>query len=130
VTDETERRVPLIEERARIEKRTVERKRLAIRTATTEREQVLSDSLRREQVDIRRVAVNQEIDATPGVREEGDVIIIPIVEERAVVVKRLVLVEELHIQRKVLQELVEIPVTLRSTEVSVDSQASSTDEDT
>jgi uncharacterized protein (TIGR02271 family) len=119
----------LVEERARIEKRMVERKRVTIRTATTESQQVLSDVLRREQVDIRRVAVNQEVDTIPNVREEGDVVIIPIVEERAVLVKHLVLVEELHVQRKVLEEQVQVPVTLRSTEVSVDSQNSAKSED-
>lgn len=130
MSDETERRIPLVEERARIEKREVERNRVTIRTATTEHHQVLAEALRREKADIRRVAVNQEIDAMPGVRTEGDVTIIPIVEERAVLVKRLVLVEELHVQRKVEQEVVEVPVTLHSTEVFVDSTPSSRDEDT
>lgn len=126
MSDETERRVPLVEERARIDKRVVERDHVTIRTAITESQQVLSDALRREQVDIRRVAVNQEVDAIPGIREEADVIIIPIVEERAVLIKRLVLVEELHVQRKVLEEPVQVPVSLRST---VESQDSSNDED-
>ena len=129
MSDETERRVPLVEERARIDKRVVERDHVTIRTAITESQQVLSDALRREQVDIRRVAVNQEVDAIPGIREEADVIIIPIVEERAVLIKRLVLVEELHVQRKVLEEPVQVPVSLRSTEVFVESQDSSNDED-
>jgi uncharacterized protein (TIGR02271 family) len=130
VSDETEQRVPLVEERARIEKQVVERNRLKIRTATAESRQVLSDALRREQVEVRRVPVNQEVDAVPNVREEGDVIIVPVVEERAVLVKRLVLVEELHILRKVLQETIEVPVTLRSTEVFVDSKNSSNGDDT
>nr|WP_298720556.1 YsnF/AvaK domain-containing protein [uncultured Steroidobacter sp.] len=129
MSDETERRVPLVEEWARIDKRVVERDRVTIRTAITESQQVLSDALRRERVDIRRVAVNQEVDAIPGIREEADVIIIPIVEERAVLIKRLVLVEELHVQRKVLEEPVQVPVSLRSTEVFVESQDSSNDED-
>jgi uncharacterized protein (TIGR02271 family) len=130
VSDEPERRIPLVEERARIEKRVVERNRVRIRTAMTESQQVLSDALRREQVDIRRVAVNQEVDAIPSVREQGDVVIIPIVEERVVLVKHLVLVEELHVQRKVVHEQVEVPVNLRSTEVFVESQNSANGEDT
>lgn len=56
--------------------------------------------------------------------------IIPIVEERAVLVKHLVLVEELHVQRKVLQEPVQVPVTLRATEVFVEPQNSPNGEDT
>lgn len=130
MSDEPEQRIPLVEERARIEKRVVERNRVSIRTATTERQQVLSDTLRGEELDIRRVAVNQQIDAIPSVREEGDVVIIPIVEERAVLVKHLVLVEELHVRRKLLHEPIEVPVTLRSTEVFVEPQNSPKGEDT
>jgi len=130
VSDETERRVPLVEERARIEKRVVERNRLTIRTSINESQQILSDVLRREQVDIRRVPVNQEIEEIPSIREEADVIIIPVVEERAVLIKRLVLVEELHVQRKVVQEIVQLPVTLNSTEVFVESQRSPNGEET
>ena len=45
--------------------------------------------------------------------EEGDVTIIPVVEERAVLVTRLFVVEEIHIRRTRVTETVEVPVTLR-----------------
>lgn len=124
MSDEQERRVPVVEERARVEKRLVERKIVRIRTATTESEQVLAETVRHEEVEIRRVPVDREIDVVPNVREEGDVIVIPIVEERAVLVKRLILVEELHVHRKVVQQNVEVPVSLHSTEVFVESEHS------
>lgn len=120
MSDEVERRIPLVEERARIEKRVVERS-VRIRTAPKETQQIVSEALRHEHVDIRRVPVNREVDAIPELREEGELLVIPIVEERAVLIKRLILVEELHVQRKVVQEIVEIPVSLRSTEVFVES---------
>jgi uncharacterized protein (TIGR02271 family) len=124
VSDEQERRVPVVEERARIEKRVVERNVVRIRTATQESEQILSQTVRHEEVDIRRVPVNREIEAVPDVRDDGDLIVIPIVEERAVLVKRLILVEELHVRRKVVQQDVEVPVRLHSTEVFVESERS------
>ena len=124
MSDEQERRVPVVEERARIEKRVVERNVVRIRTATQESEQILSQTVRHEEVDIRRVPVNREIDAVPDVRDDGEVIVIPIVEERAVLVKRLILVEELHVRRKVVQQDVEVPVRLHSTEVFVESERS------
>lgn len=111
-------------ERARIEKRVVERNVVRIRTATQESEQILSQTVRHEEVDIRRVPVNREIEAVPDVRDDGEVIVIPIVEERAVLVKRLILVEELHVRRKVVQQDVEVPVRLHSTEVFVESERS------
>jgi uncharacterized protein (TIGR02271 family) len=124
VSDEVERRFPLVEERARIEKRAVERNVVRIRTATSKSQQVVSDALYHEEVEVRRVPVNRVIDAVPSVREEGDEVVIPVVEERAVLVKRLILVEELHVQRRVVQEIVEVPVSLHSTEVFVESDNS------
>ena len=49
-----------------------------------------------------------------AVRTEGDVLIIPVLEEVLVVEKRLVLKEELHVRRLVSEENVEIPVTVRN----------------
>jgi stress response protein YsnF len=51
-------------------------------------------------VEIERVPVNRVVDAPPPVREEGDVTVIPVLEERAVVVKQLVLVEEIRLTRR------------------------------
>lgn len=124
MSDEQDRRIPVVEERARIEKRVVERKVVRIRSTTKESEQIFREILRCEEVDVRHVPVNREIEAVPHVRDDGEVIVIPIVEERAVLVKQLILVEELHVQRKVVQRNVEVPVRLRSTEVFVESENS------
>ncbi len=48
-----------------------------------------------------------------GVRTEGDVVIVPVLEEVLVIEKRLVLKEELHVRRQATRETVEVPVTLR-----------------
>jgi stress response protein YsnF len=53
------------------------------------------------------------------VRSEGDVLIIPVVEQRLLVEKRWVVTEELHVRRRERNEAVEIPVELRSMRVSV-----------
>jgi stress response protein YsnF len=53
------------------------------------------------------------VETPPAVRTDGDVVIVPILEEVLVVEKRLVLKEELHIRRQVNHEDVEVPVTLR-----------------
>ena len=54
------------------------------------------------------------VDAAPPIREEGDTIIIPIVEEIMVVEKRLVLREEVRITRTRSVEAFEQPVQLRT----------------
>jgi len=60
-----------------------------------------------------RVPIDRMVDAAPTVRTEGDVTIVPVVEEVVVVEKRLLLKEELHIRRRRTTKDVEIPVTLR-----------------
>lgn len=130
MNDEVERRIPVIEERARVDKQIVERAVVRISTSIKQSEQVIAESLRHEEVDIQRVPVNKEVDSMPSVRQEGDVVVIPVVEERAVLVKRLVLVEELHVHRHVVEAIVETPVSLRSTEVSIERQGSPPGEQT
>jgi uncharacterized protein (TIGR02271 family) len=123
-----EHRIPVIEERARVDKEVVERGVVRISASSRDSEQVLEEVLRHEEVDIHRVTLNQEVDGMPEIRQEGDAIIIPIVEERAVVVKKLVLVEELYVRRRKVEEIVRIPVTLHSTEVLVERERSPTGE--
>jgi stress response protein YsnF len=53
-----------------------------------------------EEADIRRVAVNRIVSEVPQSRQEGEVTIVPVVEEVLVVEKRLLLKEEIHIARK------------------------------
>ena len=56
---------------------------------------VVDPPLRRQQVEIRRRRVDRFVDRPPGVRREGDTLIVPIVEE--VVTTRLKVVEEVAI---------------------------------
>jgi hypothetical protein len=52
-----------------------------------------------EEAGVERIPVNRLVDTAPETRTEGDVTIIPIVEEVMVVEKRLLLKEEIHIRR-------------------------------
>lgn len=128
MSENTEERIPLAQERARLEKRVVERSRLKISTRVAAHDEVITDTLRHEEIEIIRVPVDKEVEAMPTVRQQDDVTVIPIVEERLVVTKQLVLVEELHVRRKVAEEDIEVPVTLHSTHASVERTDSSEDE--
>ncbi len=59
----------------------------------------MSADLSHEHVVVERVAVGRVVDAVPPVRQEGDVTIMPVVEEELVLVRRLVLKEEVHLRR-------------------------------
>src|SRR5690242_16120571 len=91
--------LPLAEEVVRVDKREVVKGRVRIRTSTDEHEELVAQDLAGEHVEVERVPVDREVDAAPEVRQEGDVTIVPIVEEVLVVERRLVLKEEVHIRR-------------------------------
>ena len=115
-----EERIALVEEEARIDKREVVTGRVRIRTRVEEAEETVRGTLDEEVVEVERVPVDRIVDAAPAVRQDGDVTIIPVMEEVLVVEKRLVLKEELHVRRRRTQESVEVPVTLRRERVEVE----------
>jgi uncharacterized protein (TIGR02271 family) len=104
---------PLVEEEARVEKHTRTTGRVRIRTEVDEVEQLVAADLMEERVEVERVPVDRVVETAPPVRTEGDVTIVPVLEEVLVVEKRLILKEELRIRRSRSQETEEIPVRLR-----------------
>ena len=105
--------IPRVEETLHVEKRETVTGRVRVQTHVDLVEEVARASLDSEVVDVKRVAVDRIVTTPPEVRTEGDVTIVPVLEEVLVVEKRLVLKEELHIRRSVSSEEVSVPVTLR-----------------
>lgn len=58
----------------------------------------------------------------PVTRREGDVTIVPVLEEVLVVEKRLVLREEIHVRETLSREEVELPVSLRRQRATVERE--------
>lgn len=75
--------------------------------------------LARENVAIERVPVGTIVSEAPPVREEGDVLVIPLLEEVAVVERRLLFREEVRIQRIRTTREHREAVTLRAEDVNV-----------
>lgn len=73
-----------------------------------------------ETVEVERVPVNRQVSEPPPVRQEGDVTIVPILEEVLVVEKRLILREELRITRRHREITERHRVTLRREEVEIE----------
>lgn len=108
--------VPIVEEEAHVGKRQVESERVRVSTHTDLVEEHLRETLRTDEVEVMRVPVNRTLEpgeTAPTIRTEGNVTIVPVLEEIAVVEKRLLLREELHILRDTTTETVDVPVTLR-----------------
>ena len=90
--------------------------RVKINTITDVAEHLVESSLTRETVAVERASIGRVIEAgeaVPVATTIGDVTIIPIFEEVAVVEKRLRLKEELRLTRIQTDESVRIPVSLR-----------------
>jgi len=109
-----------------VSKETVETGRLRVATRTREREAVIDENLAREHVEIETVPIGLRIDAIPKTRQEGDTTIIPIVEEKLVVERRLVLKEEVRIKRVRTTEPHKETVMLRYQEAVVTRHPSDT----
>jgi uncharacterized protein (TIGR02271 family) len=121
--------VPVIEEELEVGKRRVEGDRVSVRTIPRERTEVVEQPLESMEVEIERITIDREIDTAPEIRNDGDTMIIPIVEERLVVEKRLFLREEVHVRRRRVVTQFRKNVTLRSQEVVVERREAALDRD-
>jgi uncharacterized protein (TIGR02271 family) len=72
---------------------------VTVKRVTRTKSVLVEEALNREDVLVEHVHVGEFVDAMPSVREEGGTTILPIVEEVAVIVKRLFLREEVRITR-------------------------------
>ena len=113
--------VPVIEEHAVVHREVVESGRVRLSKIVQEHEEAINLALQHEEVNVERVPLNQYVadEATaPAVRYEGDTLIIPVVRE--VVVKRLLLVEELRVTKHRVETQETQTVTLRSEQIQVE----------
>jgi uncharacterized protein (TIGR02271 family) len=112
--------IPVLRETVRITKREVETGRIIVHKTVTERDEAVEMLLKRTDISVERIPVNQVVTEAPGSRQDGDTLIIPILEEVLVVEKRLVLKEELHIRKDNSERTVHETVRLRSEEVRIE----------
>ncbi len=91
--------IPLHAEELSVTRRQVVTGRTRISRVTRDQEARVEVPLTREAVEIERRPVGARVSSVPPVRQEGDTIIIPVVEEQLVVERRLVLKEEVRVRR-------------------------------
>lgn len=115
--------IPVVEEQVHVDKKTVETGRLRISKDVHEEEVTVDLPTLYEEADVERVKINQYVDTPPPpIRYEGDKMIIPVVREVLVVEKRTLVVEELHITKRIRETHEAQQVTLRKESVQVDRQ--------
>ena len=76
--------------------------------------------LTRDDVSVERVTLNQDVNAVPSPRQEGDTLVIPVVEEVVVTEKRLVLREEIRVTRRQVTESIPVQDTVRREVVEIE----------
>jgi uncharacterized protein (TIGR02271 family) len=106
--------IPVIEEELVAGSREVKTGTVRVSKEVEQVRKIVSAPAVRDVVQVNRIPVNRIVDSIPQMREEGDLLVIPVVEEELVIQKRLVLKEEIHIRRKRTRERVSKEVTLDS----------------
>ena len=112
--------IPVIEETLEVQKRRVETGGVRITKVVHEREEMVDVPRVREEVTVERVTLNLMVDAPVSMRQEGDTLIIPLLEEVIVMEKRLMVKEEVRITKRRIEEHASQQVTLRREEVVVE----------
>ena len=113
-------RIPVIQEEVVVGTREVERGGVRVHKTVNEREEVVEQPVLNEEVNVERVAIGRIVETVPQVREEGDTLIIPVLEEVLVVEKRLVLKEEIRVTRRRTQQTEQARVVLREEQVRLE----------
>lgn len=108
--------IPLMTEELVVGKAVVVTGGVRLTKRISEREETVDEPLLQENVSVERVAIGAVVSEAPQARQEGDTLIVPVLEEVLVVEKRLLLKEEVRITRTSAQVSQPQSVTLRTEE--------------
>jgi uncharacterized protein (TIGR02271 family) len=115
--------IPLAEESVSVSKREVETGQVRVSLSTDIETVIARETLRGTRINVERVPVNRMLpdgEPAPQSRQEGDTLVIPVVEERPVVVKRLVVTEEVRLRFVSTETPFEEEVSVRREKATVD----------
>lgn len=119
--------IPLVAEELKIGREQVLTGGVRVHKKVEERAETIIEPILQEKVTVERVAVNRYVDSAPPVRYEGDVMIVPLVEEVLVIEKRLVVREEIRITKSREQTERRQEVVLRSERAEIERIAPEND---
>jgi uncharacterized protein (TIGR02271 family) len=113
--------IPIIEEKAIIEKKVVETGKVNISKVVYEDVDRFTIPTTEEHISVERISKNTIVDvAPPAVRYEGDVMIVSVLKEVAVVEKKIMLVEELRVTKTKIEKTETQDITLKREDVQVE----------
>ena len=110
----------VLQEQVNIDKKIVESGKVVIHKKVHKEDKDVEVPVSHEEVEIKKVTVNKYVTEAPDVRYEGNTTIIPVIKEVAVIEKKLLLVEEIHVIKHVVEKTEEHIVPLRKEEIQVE----------
>jgi len=114
IDENSSERIPLVEEQLVVGKRRIETGAVRVHVDVESSTVMVRAPLEQDRFEVERVAIGRRVDKRPVERTEGDVRIIPIIEEVAVVTTYLVLREEIRVRHVTTTSDFEQPVVLRA----------------
>jgi uncharacterized protein (TIGR02271 family) len=113
--------IPVIEEKLKIEKEIVVTGKVRITKKVDEHEELINIPLAQEEIVVEHIPLNKYIDTQPEpVRYEGETMIIPVIKEVLIVEKRILLVEEIRITKRINQTNESQQIMLRKEEINIE----------
>ena len=115
--------ISVVQEELQVSTRRVDSGRgVRVHKKVTERPHAIDEILHADVIEVSHVLIDKivSLDDAPASRQEGDTLIIPILEEVLVVERRLRIKEEIHITRTQREEHHSETVLLKSEEVSIE----------
>ena len=114
--------VPLVEEQLKVTKRTVATGKVRLEKKVEAYDVTFDEPLAVSTWKVERVPLGQVVATAPPVRQEGQVTIYPLVEERMVLTKELILVEEIRVTREISERRNPQTVTLRREHLNIERE--------
>lgn len=118
--------IPVIVEEADVQKRTIETGKVRVTKTVVEHEQMIDEPLFHTESEVTRTSVGRIVNEPPEIRyeDDGSTMIVPVVEEVMVVVKRFRIKEEIRIVQRKVETREKQTVKLLSDEVVVERVSS------
>ena len=120
--------IPVIEEHAVVRKRIMTHDAVRARTVVHTNEEVVDTTVSTEDIEVERVALDRWVEAAVPVRQEGDTTIITLHQEVVVTEKRLKVIGEVRMTKRLVTIPASEPVTLRREEAILERVTPAPDE--
>jgi len=112
--------IPVVAEELQVGRQVVETGRVRVTKVVHEDQETVDQPTVTEEVVVERVPVNQFVEAAPAPRQEGETLVLPVLEEVVVVQRKLLLKEEVRVTKRRTESRQPQTVSVRREEVKIE----------